>query len=178
MVPILFSVVSPALISKFCEQFWYEHQEVCHDYTWSQAEREVHSLIEGCSRSYPDTWLPPPEADVYKRLPDETHRAAFRIFRSLAFCESDASTPPPNFFLSMDGLATRLDSWPMAASAILRFFEKEGIIAVVRKGQVRMKGHRPRATTYKWLLASPASSCDNTSEAGDPALGPPTPAEV
>jgi hypothetical protein len=89
---------------------------------------------------------------LYAALRNESERAAFRICRGLATCESDPSFPPPLFFLSAEQLGLRIDKLTMKAWRIQRYLKKEGAIVEVEKGVRRAAGQKARATVWRWCL--------------------------
>lgn len=148
----LFYIVKPDFVFGMLCHYRHEHQDVFSDYPPADFEREARAMLEGCERSFQQE-LSELERRAYLALP-ERERPAFRIARSLAFCESEAAFPPPLFHLSCNGLAVRLGLFDTEAGRILQRLEKRGIIEKIKPGTRREKGEPGRATVWRWRLAS------------------------
>lgn len=118
LVATCFCVVSPEFVIAFAKEFFTRHAAAFEDYGFDTYQREVHAMLEGCQRSYPER-LSEPERQAYTALDNERERAIFRIARSLSKCETHA-TMPPLFFLSCDELRKRIKCFKMEAWRILR----------------------------------------------------------
>lgn len=154
IVASCFCAVAPEFVKGFALEYFKQHADVFADYPFETYKCEVESMLAGCLRDYPQR-LSEAERHAYAALACESGQAAFRIAQSLSKCESEASMPPPLFFLSCAGLGTRLGIMDTPAWRILRAFEKSGVIQTERPGTVRTKGIQGIATVYRWMLPLP-----------------------
>ena len=153
IVATCFCAVAPEFVMGFAVEYFNQHAEVFADYDFERYKREAESILAGCHLSYPQR-LSEGERSAYDALASDREQAAFRITHSLSKCESEASSPPPLFFLSALQLGTRLGLLDMQAWRILRAFEKSGFIKTERPGTVRKKGVQGVATVYRWMLSA------------------------
>jgi VirE N-terminal domain len=151
IVASCFCVVSPEILAEFAEEYYRQHLDAFADYPFATYQREVASLIEGCTQSYPKR-LTEAERQAYAYLTDERDCAAFRIAQSLSKCESDKTLPPPLFALSCHHLGVRLGIMDTPAWRILRGFEKAGIIKLECAGKKRARGQKGESAIYRWML--------------------------
>jgi hypothetical protein len=151
IVAACFCAVALEFVKGFAVEYFKQHADVFADYDFATYQHEVESMLAGCLRDYPQR-LSESERHAYAALACEREQAAFRIAQSLSKCESEASMPPPLFFLSCAGLGTRLGIMDTPAWRILRAFEKSGFIQMERPGTVRTKGVQGIATVYRWML--------------------------
>jgi hypothetical protein len=145
-----FCMVAPEFVHAFAEAFFYKYHNVFADYGIETYRNESRVLLEGCHSSYPKR-LSERERDIYLKLSSETSRAAFRVAKSLASCESDPSLPPPLFALSASALGIRLGLYDTQASRILKAFDKYGLIRLERLGSRRLPGQRGLANVWRWM---------------------------
>ncbi len=151
IVATCFCSLAPDFVKGFAAEYFHQHSEVFAGYDFETYKREADSVLAGCGRSYPQR-LSEGERRAYAALVGEREQAAFRIAQSLSKCESEATVPPPLFFLSCAALGTRLGIMDMSAGRILKGFEKTGIIKTERPGTLRTKGVKGIATVYRWVL--------------------------
>jgi len=152
LVASTFCVVLPRYVLAFAEFFHQERKELFADYPRDQWMREAESALSSCLSRYEKKKLGPETAVIYQALPSEEHAAAFRICHSLAACDSEPTTPPPQFFLSANQLGSRLGMLDTQAWRILRYLEKKGAIVEVVKGTRRQSGRPATATRFRWLF--------------------------
>jgi len=150
IVAACFCAVAPEFVMGFAVEYFNQHAEVFADYDFERYKREAEAMLAGCHQSYPQR-LSEGERSAYTALGSDRERAAFRIAQNLSKCASDATVPPPLFFLSCGGLGTRLGLMDTPAWRILRTFEESGIIKIETKGKQRKKGEAPRATVWRWM---------------------------
>ncbi len=153
LVASTFCVVHPRFVIDFADHFHRERHDIFAGYPHEKWMREAHSALAGCLSDYEKKNLGPKEAAIYHTLPDDEHAATFRICRSLAACESDPMTPPPEFFLSSVQLGSRLGVLDMQAWRIMRRLEKKGAITEIKKGTRRRAGEKATATRFRWTSA-------------------------
>jgi len=146
-----FFAVTPEFALAFADEFYNQHAEAFEDYGLEQWQSEARALMAGCGRSFLEC-LNQGEQAAFAGLGDEKEQTAFRICRSLANCESNATVPPPLFHLSCQQLSARLGVLEMKAWRTLKAFEKSGILEIVTPGIKRSAGKQGVATTYRWLL--------------------------
>ncbi len=151
IVASCFCAVAPEFVKGFAVEYFKQHADVFADYDFETYKREADSVLAGCHRSYPQR-LSEGERSAYTALGSDREQAAFRIAQNLSKCASDATVPPPLFFLSCSGLGTRLGLMDTPAWRILRAFEKSGFIKTACPGSVRKKGQQGVATVYRWML--------------------------
>lgn len=154
MVSNLAFVVHPRFVLAFVEVFHDQHSAgILSDYPKGKFMREARNLLEGCLATYQTHELTPAEASLYGQIHDDNGvwQAAFRISRSLAFCESDPTLPPPSYAMSDEKMGVRLGVLDMEAWRIYRKMEKAGIIRRISTGKCRTKGVKPEASKYLWL---------------------------
>lgn len=149
MVPILTSAIAPKFILPFTEEFFLQNRRKFRD-PLEQHQIEAESIMNGTLADYGVKELSESESEAYCRL-KEDQQIVFRICRSLAMVE-DELCPPPKFFLSAEKLGARIGKLDMQADRLLKGLTRLGVIDVVRKGERRREGTRPRATTYRWAL--------------------------
>ena len=149
----LYYMVKPDWVLAFALKYYQDHQDVFVDYPEAEFIGQAKSVIEGCSKSFPQE-LTPHEWREYRGCADDIQRAAFRICRSLSGCVTNPILPPPTFAMSAQQLAIRLGKDKMTAFRILRSFEGRGVIHTVEKGTLRTKGMQGKATVYRWLLGA------------------------
>jgi hypothetical protein len=147
-----FCVVCPRFVLEFAAVFYDANGATFAGYDRTSYTKEANSLLDGCLTRYPAKTLSPRERELYAALRNESERAAFRICHSLARCESDASVPPPLFFLSAEQLGIRIDELRMQAWRIQQYLKQIGAIAEVAKGAVWSGGQKPQATVWRWSL--------------------------
>jgi hypothetical protein len=147
-----FCVVCPRFVLDFANVFYDANGATFAGYDRTLYTKEANNLLEGCLTNYPAKSLSARERELYAALDDESERATFRICHSLARCESDASVPPPLFFLSAEQLGIRIDEVRMQAWRIQQHLKEIGAIAEVAKGAVWSAGQKPRATVWRWCL--------------------------
>ena len=87
----------------------------------------------------------------YQRL-NLAHQDAYRICRDLASFH-DEEYEPPNFHLSYQQLANRINTHPQAAQRIMKDLKTLGFVSVVKKGLRYKKGRRSRASVWEWKLS-------------------------
>jgi len=87
----------------------------------------------------------------YQRL-NLAHQDAYRICRDLASFD-DEEYEPPNFHLSYQQLANRINTHPQAAQRIMKDLKTLGFVSVVKKGLKYKKGQRRRASVWEWKLS-------------------------
>ena len=107
IVSSCYCAVSAEFVAAFAEEFFDQHADVFTGYNRETYRREVASMLAGCQGSYAQR-LSEGERVAYAALTHEREREAFRVAHSLSNCESEATMPPPLFFLSCAGLAARL----------------------------------------------------------------------
>jgi hypothetical protein len=146
----LFYVVRPEFVLLMLDEFKTQHWDVYESYD-GDFDGEALAMVEGLLERYP-TELNEQERAVYLDLSPE-RQSAFRIMRSLAFCESDPEFPPPTFFQSRNELAHRLGQYGSEnAKWIFTDLEKRGVIEMLKLGTQHTSGSRGKATTWRWLL--------------------------
>lgn len=149
-----FCALAPEFVLAFAVEYFKQHADVFADYPLETYQREVESMLTGCLRDYPQR-LSEGERHAYAALGCQREQAAFRIAQSLSKCESDATVPPPLFFLSCPNLADRLGIFCMSAGLTLKHFEAMGIIKLEVPGVKRAKGQKGIAAVYRWMLPLP-----------------------
>ena len=146
-----FYAVASEFVPAFAEEYYQQHEKAFADYPLEQWNREAAALLSGCQQSYV-AGLSVGEQEHYTALGSDKERDAFRIAQSLARLDSDATVPPPLFFLSCGQLAARIGlCGDTPAMRILRALEARGIIETVKKGTLRAKGQEGIATVYRWM---------------------------
>lgn len=151
LVASTFCVVLPRYVLAFAEFFHQERKELFADYPRDQWMREAESALSSCLSRYEKKKLGPETVVIYQALPSEEHAAAFRICHSLAACDSEPTTPPPQFFLSANQLGSRLGMLDTQAWRILRYLEKKGAIVKIVTGTRRQSGKPAVASRFRWL---------------------------
>ena len=152
IVPLLYSAIAERFILPFAAEFYEQCRGIFRDPLPSHI-KEAEALLRGVSQDYATKQLSDAERLAYALSPDERHRCAFRICHALAACEKEQS-PPPFFFMSAEKLGHRLGCLTTQAWRVLKSLESIGVIKTVERGHRRAHGVTPKATRYRWMLAS------------------------
>lgn len=152
IVPLLYSAIAERFILPFAAEFYEQCRGIFRDPLPNHI-KEAEALLRGVSQDYATKQLSDAERLAYALSPDERHRCAFRICHALAACEKEQS-PPPFFFMSAEKLSHRLGCLTMQAWRVLKWLESTSVIKTVERGQRRANGVIPKATRYRWMLAS------------------------
>jgi hypothetical protein len=148
-VPFLYRAVAPKFVLELVGCFYGCNRALFND-PREQHMKEAAAMLESVAKTYVES-LTADERKIYDALP-EPEQDTFRICRDLALLKTP-EREPLTFYLSFGHLADRLGIFPMQAQRIMRQFESDGLIQLLKKGTRRAAGKRGEAGSYQWLVS-------------------------
>lgn len=150
-VPFLFhAMCEPAVMALVMRYYDLNHHHFKDSRETHRAEASEHlrNVADRFHRS-----LTPRERRIYDGFQTEKRRAALRICRHLSKHKSNRhECDEGEFFLSFADLGARLLIDPKGARKLMLALVKQNVVEIVRKGERWKKGHRARATWWRYLL--------------------------
>lgn len=150
-VPFLFTAVCERAVMALVMRYYDLNRQHFKD-SRDTHEAEAAAHLRNVAARY-SSKLTHRERRFYEAIRTEKKRAAFRICRHLSKRKSIRSEfDQGEFFLSYADLGARLLMDPKGARKLMLSLVRQKVVCIVKKGELWQKGHRPRATWWRYLL--------------------------